>query len=235
MPVVPASAGSRQQSQLHVTPRIVIDTDLSLWWDDATAIGMANVLEQQGVLQILGILSDIRNPEAVPAIDAIDTAYGHPTIPLGAVAHTNANTAPHGYSDELVKELPHSIHSSDKIPGGVPLLRTLLAHQPDHSVTIVAIGAYTNLAGILRSKPGQDSSLEGRALVAKKVKRLVIEDGLFPEGAPPLTNQKLDTSSAQEVVRAQTGPRRSPGSMALPEFRRRSEADYARACLLQIP
>ena len=203
-PVVPAAAGSRQQS--HVAPRIVIDTDLSLWWDDATAIGMANVLEQEGVLRILGILSDIRNPVAVPAIDAIDSAYGHPNIPLGAVAHADANTAPHGYSDVLAKELPHSIHSSDKIPEGVPLLRTLLAHQPDHSVTIVAIGAYTNLAGLLQSKPGQDSSLDGRALVAKKVERLVIEDGLFPGGAPPLTNQKLDTSSAQEVVSGTNWP-----------------------------
>src|SRR5580658_8107770 len=89
--------------------RIVIDTDLSLWWDDATALGMANVLEQQGALRVLGILSDIRNPEAVPAIDAIDTAYGHSTIPLGAVAHTRADTAPHGYSDVLVRALPHSI------------------------------------------------------------------------------------------------------------------------------
>jgi hypothetical protein len=203
-PVVPAAAGFRQQS--HGAPRIVIDTDLSLWWDDATAVGMANVLEQQGVIRILGILSDIRNPVAVPAIDAIDTAYGHPNIPLGAVAHSNANTAPHGYSDELARELPHSIHSSDNIPGGVPLLQALLAHQPDHSVTFVAIGAYTNLAGLLRSGSGEDSSLDGRALVAQKVKRLVIEDGLFPGGAPPLTNEKLDIASAQEVVSGTNWP-----------------------------
>ena len=71
------------------TPRIIIDTDLSLWWDDATAIGMANVLAQHGQLRILGIMSDIRNPLAVAALDAIDTAYGHPHIPLGAVAHSD--------------------------------------------------------------------------------------------------------------------------------------------------
>ena len=101
-------------------PRIIIDSDLSLWWDDATAIGMANVLEQRGQDRILGIMSDIRNPLAVPAIDAIDTAYGHPHIPLGAVAHSNANTAPHGYTDVLISKLPHAIHSSDNVPGAVP-------------------------------------------------------------------------------------------------------------------
>jgi len=205
-PTIPASAVPRNQDSHASPPQVIIDTDLSLWWDDATAIGMANVLEQQGALRVLGILSDIRNPQAVPAIDAIDTAYGHPDIPLGAVAHSWDNTAPHGYSDLLVRELPHSIRSIHEVPLAVPLLRTLLARQPDHSVTIVAIGAYTNLAGLLRSKSGQGSSLDGRALVAEKVMHLVIEDGLFPGGAPPLTNQKLDASSAQEVVSGTNWP-----------------------------
>jgi hypothetical protein len=199
-------AAPRTQEPRPPTPRIVIDTDLSLWWDDATAIGMANVLEQQGALRVIGILSDIRNPEAVPAIDAIDTAYGHPNIPLGAVAHTSADTAPHGYSDVLARELPHSIRSINRVPGAVPLFRTLLAAQPDHSVTIVAIGADTNLAGLLRSKSGQGSSLNGRSLVAQKVRRLVIEDGLFPAGAPPLTNEKLDIASTREVVSGTNWP-----------------------------
>ena len=152
------------------------------------------------MVRILGVMSDIRNPLAVAAIDAINTWYGHPSVPLGAVADSNANTAPHGYSNVLVKKLPHSIRSSADVPEGVSLCRRLLAQQPDHSVTIVAIGAYTNLAGLLRSKAGRVSPLSGRALVSMKVKQLVIEDGLFPGGAPPLTNQKLDTASAQEVV-----------------------------------
>ncbi len=187
-------------------PRIIIDSDLSLWWDDATAIGMANILQQRGAVRILGIMSDIRNPLAVAAMDAIDTAYGHPNIPLGAVADSAADTAPHGYSNDLVDKLPHSVHSSSDVPGAVDLYRQLLAHQPNHSVTIVAIGAYTNLAGLLRSTSGQGSSLDGRALVQAKVKRLVIEDGLFPNGAPAVTNQKLDLASASYVVNGTDWP-----------------------------
>jgi len=197
---VPPTAAAQNAAVGANSPRIIIDSDLSLWWDDATAIGMANVLEQKRELRILGIMSDIQNPIAVAAMDAIDTAYGHPNIPLGAVAHSTANTAPHGYSDDLVNKLPHSVHSSADVPGAVTLFRRLLSSQPDHSVTIVAIGAYTNLAGLLRSKPDRHSSLGGRALIRTKVKRLVIEDGLFPSGAPPLTNQKLDLASASEVV-----------------------------------
>jgi hypothetical protein len=203
---VPAVAAAQTRDTKAAVPRIIIDTDLSRWWDDATAIGMANVLEQRGMVRILGVMSDVRNPQAVAAIDAIDTAYGHPKIPLGAVADSNANTAPHGYTNVLATKLPHSIRSSADVPEAVNLYRRLLAGQPDHSVTIVAIGAYTNLAGLLRSKPGQGSSLSGRALVTMKVKRLVIEDGLFPAGAPPLTNQELDTASAREVVTGTNWP-----------------------------
>jgi hypothetical protein len=174
-------------------PSVIIDTDLSRWWDDATAIGIANVLQQQGAANVLGIMSDVRNPVAVAALDAIDTAYGHANIPLGAVAHSDANTAPHGYSDVVARQLPHTVRNSDDVPEAVTLYRQLLARQPDHSVTIVALGAYTNLAGLL-------ISTGGRALVAEKVKRLVIEDGLFPGGVAPATNQKLDLAAARIVV-----------------------------------
>jgi hypothetical protein len=169
-------------------------------------MGIANVLEQRGEVRILGIMSDIRNPLAVAAMDAIDTAYGHLNIPLGAVAHSNANTAPHGYTNELVRNLPHSVGSSNDVPGAVPLYRRLLARQPDHSVTIVAIGAYTNLAGLLHSRPDQHSPLDGRSLIREKVKRLVIEDGLFPNGGPAVTNQKLDPASAKVVVEGTDWP-----------------------------
>jgi hypothetical protein len=75
----------------------------------------------------------------------------------------------------------------------VALYRRLLARQPDRSVTIVSLGAYSNLAGLLDSR-------HGRALIAKKVKRLVIMDGLFPTGGPAFTNQKLDLAAASAVV-----------------------------------
>jgi hypothetical protein len=161
---------------------------------------MANVLEQRGEDKILGVMSDIRNPVAAAALDAIDTAYGHSGIPVGAVADSSANTAPHGYSDVLAHELPHSIRNSSQAQPAVPLYRKLLAAQPDHSVTVVAIGGETNLAGLLRSGPGQGSSLPGRTLVATKVKRLVIEDGLFPHGGPPFTNERLDMAATETVV-----------------------------------
>jgi inosine-uridine preferring nucleoside hydrolase len=179
-------------------PSVIIDTDLSRWWDDATAVGLANVLQQEGKVNVLGIMSDVRNPIAVAALDAIDTAYGHPDIQLGAVAHSDADTAPHGFSDVVAKRLPHTVRSSADVPGAVGLYRQLLAGQPDGSVTIVALGAYTNVAGLLASS-------SDRALVTRKVGRLVIMDGLFPAGIGPVTNQKLDLAAARTVVAGSAG------------------------------
>ena len=196
---VPSLSAASQQAASE--PRIIIDTDLSLWWDDATAIGMANVLQQRGKVHVLAVMSDIPNPIAVGAIDAIDTAYGHSDIPLGALTDSEANTAPHGFSDKLANSLPHKIKSSRDVPDAVPLYRRILAAQPDHSVTIVAIGSYANLAGLLASRPGEGSALDGRRLIAAKVKKAVIEDGFFPNnGFPAVTNQKLDLAAATDVV-----------------------------------
>jgi hypothetical protein len=193
--------GSVTSASVHVTggspQRIIIDTDLSLWWDDATAVGMANVLVQRGKVDLLAVMSDIRNPRAAAALDAINTSYGHRRIPIGAVVDSSANTAAHGYSDVLAEQLPHAIRDSSDAQQAVHLYRRVLAAQPKHSVTVVAIGGDTNLAGLLRSGPGQGSSLSGRALVAAKVKRLVIEDGLFPTGGPPFPNERIDIPATQ--------------------------------------
>ncbi|MBV8950408.1 MAG: nucleoside hydrolase [Actinobacteria bacterium] len=209
--LVPASAsfgatssGDRAHNDEHTgpaSPHIIIDTDLSLWWDDATALGIANVLDQQGRIRLLGVMSDVRNPVAVAAINAINTAYGHGRIPIGAVSGTDANTAAHGYSDLVASKLPHRVRDDHDVPNAVSLYRRLLARQPDHSVAIVSIGGYTNIAGLLDSSRGDGSRLSGRALIAKKVKRLVIMDGIFPGGGPAFTNQLIDLAAASDLVR----------------------------------
>jgi hypothetical protein len=182
--------------------RVIIDTDFSRWWDDASTIGLANVLHNQGEIRLLGIVSDVKNDVAVAALDAINTAYGNGKIPLGAVEASDEDTFDHGYTDHLATELPHSVKDSGDVPEAVALYRRLLAKQPEHSVTIVSLGAFTNLAGLLESGKGQGSKLTGRELIEKKVERLVQMDGLFPgnDDAPPYTNQKIDLEAATAVV-----------------------------------
>ena len=188
-----ASPAASSAASSAPAPRIIIDTDFSKWWDDVTALGIANVLHERGKLELLGIVSDVPNPVAVAAIDAIDTAYGHGDIPIGDVAGSDTGTFDHGYTDVLAGKLRHSVDDSGDAPDAVALYQRLLRRAPDGSVTIVSLGGYTNLAGLLDA-PG------GRKLITHKVKRLVIMDGLFPGGFGPVTNQKLDLAAASKVV-----------------------------------
>lgn len=171
-------------------PALLIDTDLGRWWDDATALGIANVLHARGLIDLLGVTSNVPDPLMVAAIDAIDTAYGHPDIPLGALRGDTAGddaVVVHA----LAARLAHSISNSNDVPDAVDLMQRLLEGRPDGSVTVVGLGAYTNLAALM--------NLSGD-LVAAKVRCLVMMDGLFPEGGPPLTNQQLDPAAARTVV-----------------------------------
>jgi hypothetical protein len=187
----PGSASAKARPT--TVPQVIIDTDLSKWWDDVTALGIANVLATSGKIKLLGVMSDVPNPIAVAAIDGIDTAYGHPNIPIGAVVGSDGGTFDHGYTDALVAKLKHSVRDSRDVPEAVTLYRRLLQHAANGNVTIVGIGGYTNLAGLLKA-PG------GPKLITDKVKRLVIMDGIFPDGIGPVTNQLIDPAAATAVV-----------------------------------
>ena len=62
----------------------------------------------------------------------------------------------------------------------VDVYRHQLATQPDRSVAISSIGLLTNLGALLRSPPDRFSLLSGRALVASKVRLVVIMGGTYP-------------------------------------------------------
>jgi pyrimidine-specific ribonucleoside hydrolase len=71
---------------------------------------------------------------------------------------------------------------SDSVPDAVTLYRKILAEQEDQSVVVVTVGYLTNLNNLLQSQPDEISSLNGKELVRKKVKKLVCMGGQYPEG-----------------------------------------------------
>ena len=160
MPVVGCRAARLRRS--HAAPRIIIDTDFSKWWDDVTALGIANVLHERGKVKLLGIVSDVPNPVAVAAIDAVDTAYGHAGPPgrrrRGGATPARSTTATPTRSPRSSRTRSPTAADS---PDAVALYRRLLSRAPDHSVTIVSLGGYTNLAGLLAG-PGRPEADHAR-------------------------------------------------------------------------
>ena len=165
--------------------RLIIDTDFGQWWDDVAALAAAHSAADQGRARILGVISDVDNPWNAPALDALNTWYGRPGIPIGITV--GAAPVEQNYSRLLAENFPHAGRTEDS----VALYQRLLRSQPDHSVTILSIGALTGLSRLLDAD---------RALVARKVARAVIMGGEYPHATAPEWNFGLDLDATRHVV-----------------------------------
>ncbi|HEV7468622.1 MAG TPA: nucleoside hydrolase [Pseudonocardia sp.] len=178
--------------------RLIVDTDLFSDADDAGALAVAHALQDQGGVRLLGVMVNSRSRWGAPAVDAINTWYGHGDVPVGALKPVDDSVAAHDYARPLAREFPHDLADGARAPEAVGLYRRLLAAQPDHGVVIAAIGAETNLADLLDSPADAVSSLTGRQLVARKVGRLVLMGGRYPQGRE--SNFLMDPSAAVRAV-----------------------------------
>lgn len=164
---------------------IIFDTDLGYDCDDAGALAVLHALADRGEANILATMTVVGDPHSAGALDVINTYYGRPDIPVGAYQGERwADARPYWYGSAtdfltpLVTEYKSDVKHKDSVPDAVQLYRKTLAAQPDNSVTVVAVGFSLNLANLLASAPDALSPLDGRALVARKVKRLVYMGGM---------------------------------------------------------
>ncbi|MEP2371844.1 MAG: nucleoside hydrolase [Ilumatobacter sp.] len=164
--------------------RVILDTDFAPDVDDAGALGVLHALADAGEVEILAVMvSDGGDARSDRAIDAINTFYGRPDIPIGVVA----GAAPAGasvYVDELAAGFPNDVQETSS---ATDLYRRILSGQPDASVTILSIGYLTNLEALLSSSPDAASASPGDRLVEQKVVRWVAMGGTYPDSiAHPL-------------------------------------------------
>lgn len=174
--------------------KIILDVDLAEDVDDAGALAVLHALASRGEAEILATLVSSKNEWVGPCLDAINTWYGRPDLPIGyqrghVYGYLNPKD-PHRetsskYAEAVAKAFPHDLKRSSDAPEAAALCRQILAQQPDQSVTFVTVGFLTNLKNLLDSPPDQFSPLNGEALVKRKVKQWVCMGGIFPEGKFP--------------------------------------------------
>lgn len=181
-------------------PAIIFDTDFAADVDDVGALAILHVLADSGQANILSVMISSGDHYAPRAVDAINTYYGRPDIPIG-VTWAPSVSVDSNYTLELALDFPNDVKAT---PNAVDLYRRILAEQPDHSVTIVTVGFLTNLQGLLSSEPDEYSELNGSELVATKVVRLVTMGGHYPDSeAHPdgrEYNFALDAESTYAVI-----------------------------------
>jgi len=182
---------------------ILVDTDICAAVDDVAALAMANVMHSRGEARLLGVLVDTRGDAGAAAVDVVNTYYGHPDIPIGALQPTDASVCEeyaHDYVGRLVERFPHDLAGGSSAENAVRLYRKLLAAEKDRSVVILSLGAATNLSALLDSRPDEHSALSGAALVRAKVARMVMMGGQYPRSDTPEFNFALDPAGTRRLM-----------------------------------
>jgi inosine-uridine nucleoside N-ribohydrolase len=164
--------------------RLIFDTDMGNDVDDALALGVIHSLQSRQECQLLAVTVTKDHRLCAPYVDAVNTFYGRGEIPIGVVKQgmtpDDSKFLPACQAKDDGKwRYPHDLLSSDDAADATTILRRTLAAQPDHSVAIAQVGFSTNLARLLESPADAISSLNGRQLVAKKVKLLSVMAGAF--------------------------------------------------------
>lgn len=186
--------------------KVIFDTDMLTDFDDVGALACLHALADAGECEILATVSSTRGNASVGAVEVINSYYGRPDIPVGAPkgmgvmgsrpgATTKVNpSCPLGEKDggdgghykyrKLLADYPgwYRHADADDAPDANEVYRRVLAAQPDGSVTICSVGFLTNMRRLLETKGDAISPLDGKALVAKKVKLWVAMACQYPSG-----------------------------------------------------
>ncbi len=174
--------------------RVILDTDMSGDCDDAGALALLQALADRGECELLAVVTNRKDKTnaSAAAVDAINTYYGRPNIPIGTdkVGPTDLQRTS-AFTRALRDEFPHKTKPDDQMPDALDIYRRVLAAQLDDSVTICSVGAFSNLAELWRREP---------ALVFTKVRRLIVMGGEFPKSKRPETNVRTHREAARVVA-----------------------------------
>jgi pyrimidine-specific ribonucleoside hydrolase len=162
---------------------IIFDSDMGPDYDDVGAITMLHAFADNGDANILATIASTKYECVACVFSVFNNYFKRNNIPIG-VPKGNAvmlRDLQH-WTDSIVAKYPHKIKSNNDAEDAVELYRKILSSQPAHSVTIVTTGFLTNLSALLKTGKDKYSDLDGKNLVAEKVKQLVCMAARFPEG-----------------------------------------------------
>ena len=165
----------------HGVP-LILDTDMSNDVDDVAALAMIHALANNGEASLQAVVtnSNSNHSRSASTVDAINTYYNRPDIPIGVTKVAGLQQDESWYGSTLHTKFPHDTPSDDQVADAVDVLRETLAAAEDNSVTYVSVGYLVNMASLLNSEADEHSSLNGTDLVQQKVKETVIMGGQYP-------------------------------------------------------
>lgn len=170
--------------------KLIIDTDLGCDCDDAGALAIANILHNRGVIEVLAVTHTVPDPAGAVCIDRINRYYGN-SFPIGLSDKTTIDV------ERYFSRFAYPISYGHPLPttGDAVAVMAETLERVAGNVTLVGIGAYNNIAGLVTARPD---------LIKRKVERIVLMGGCFPDDARPRVaefNIVCDIAAAQSICR----------------------------------
>lgn len=157
--------------------KIIYETDMETDCDDAGALAMLHAFQDNGEVHLLAVMHNTSDDYSVGYIDAVNTYYGHPDLPIGSYIKDDTYSRDIAillncctdYTQPIVKDtrFAHDVDTRKDVPDAVDLYKEILQQQPDNSVVIISVGYLLNLKNLIKDDQGME-------LVRKKVKDLII-------------------------------------------------------------
>ncbi len=179
-------------SPLREPVRIIFDTDMNGDCDDVGALAALHALADLGEATILATMASSKNEDTPLCIDALNTWYGRPGLPVGVPKGAGAS-CPSRYAAPIAARFPHALASADRAPDAARLYREILLKEPDQGVVIVTVGYMTNLADLLR-QPAENGLPAGVEVARRKVRLWTCMGGNFV-GKPAKDDLKLGNTN----------------------------------------
>jgi inosine-uridine nucleoside N-ribohydrolase len=183
---------------------VIFDTDMDSDVDDVAALAQLHVMADAGEVEILAVMLSGKNEYSGRCVDAINTYYNRPDIPIGLIARTDRSEKQDTkFANQVAAEFPWDFDSARCLFAN-ELYRKLLAERPDNSVTIISVGDLTNLASLLDTGGDSYSPLKGPDLVKQKVAHYYCMGSRYPadkdQNPGKWGNFRTDPESTKEVV-----------------------------------
>lgn len=186
---------------------VIFDTDMDSDCDDAGALAMLHAFADRGEVRILATPVSARHRWSGACVDAINTYFGRPNIPIG-IPQATPNKQDSRFAETIAKEFTHNFPSEGEQADAVMVYRTALTAQNDGSVTLITVGDVTNVRDLLQSKPDNISPLDGVQLARAKVKHWFCMGSRYPADLDPARwgNFKMDPQATVEAIKRWPGP-----------------------------
>src|SRR5258708_31898656 len=111
--------------------KLIFDTDMGNDVDDVMALCMIHSLQKRGACELLAVTITKDHPQAAAFVDAVNTFYGYPDVPIGVVRNGATpeagkyNLLADARNDDGSLRYPHKLKSGLDAPAAVGLLRKL--------------------------------------------------------------------------------------------------------------